>query len=343
MKNFHSLDIAKVIAALFVIMIHLSPFEHGFWNDFVVLTFARLAVPFYFITSAFLFFLKIPQRINVIKYVHRMLILYGFWFIVQFPIIYIEQIHDKENKLLACGQICWNFITNGTFGGSYFIMALIIAVPLVYFISKKYQPLAWIVGIICYLLCSLCESYYYMMPSGVQDILRYIQIPFKDISCSFMPAILYVLLGKWCADHQDLTTRIKAIPYLLTIALLTSSLYFLEALLINEAGTIGYEGNVLRMPFTRVFAAFPLFLLILNTDIHNSLPYLQIRRLSTIMFFSHFLFVFMVYRFYYHFAVLLHMNNLMLYLFVLISSIVTFIFMDKASKTKKFSWMKYGF
>lgn len=342
MKNFHSLDIAKVIAALFVIMLHVTPFEPGLL-DIIFGTFGRLAVPFFYITSAFLFFSKNPQRNNVIKYVHRMLILYGFWFVIQTPIIYIEQIQGNDDKLLALCQICWNFFTYNTYSGSYFLMALIISVPLVYFLSRRSQPLAWAIGIICYITSSLCASYHLMTPSCIEDILNIIQIPFKDIACSFCPAILYVLFGKWAAEHQETIIKSKSTPWLIIITLFTIGLYFIESLFITKTGTFGYEGKIMRMPFSRVLAAFPLFIFILNINIHKALPFSQIRKLSTIMYFSHFIFVAMVYHLYYHFTVLLHMNNLMLYLFVLISSIVTFIFMDKASKTKKFSWMKYGF
>lgn len=60
-KQYYSLDVAKFIAALSVIILHTAPFQsysgalnYGFRNIVTV-----VAVPFFFITSGFLFFSKL--------------------------------------------------------------------------------------------------------------------------------------------------------------------------------------------------------------------------------------------------------------------------------------------
>ena len=63
-KNYYALDIAKFISAFLVICIHCGPLldvsETG--NFVLVQIIARLAVPFFFVASGFLFFQKIDLQ-----------------------------------------------------------------------------------------------------------------------------------------------------------------------------------------------------------------------------------------------------------------------------------------
>lgn len=55
--TYNSMDVAKMAAAVFVVSIHSQPFT-GLTKDIVIDVFARLAVPFFFMASASLFFRK---------------------------------------------------------------------------------------------------------------------------------------------------------------------------------------------------------------------------------------------------------------------------------------------
>ena len=60
-RNYGVLDIAKFISALLVIAIHCAPFYqvNETWNFVYVQIIARLAVPFFFTASGWLFFQKL--------------------------------------------------------------------------------------------------------------------------------------------------------------------------------------------------------------------------------------------------------------------------------------------
>jgi len=65
-KRIYSIDAMRIVAMLFVVMIHTDPFagvtEYGNMITFVIKTTGRFAVPFFFITSGYFFALKIAQR-----------------------------------------------------------------------------------------------------------------------------------------------------------------------------------------------------------------------------------------------------------------------------------------
>ena len=58
MHKYNSIDILKFIASFFVVMIHVSMFSdvNPYLNLFITHGVARLAVPLYFLTSAFFFY-----------------------------------------------------------------------------------------------------------------------------------------------------------------------------------------------------------------------------------------------------------------------------------------------
>jgi surface polysaccharide O-acyltransferase-like enzyme len=62
----YSIDAMRIVAILFVVMIHTDPFaginEYGNMITFVIKTTARFAVPFFFITSGYFFARKAAQR-----------------------------------------------------------------------------------------------------------------------------------------------------------------------------------------------------------------------------------------------------------------------------------------
>lgn len=82
----------KMIAAIFVVAIHSQPFS-GLTEVLVIYLFARIAVPFFFVASAFFFFKKPVEQQNIKGYVRRLAILYIFWFIIELPITILHSFY----------------------------------------------------------------------------------------------------------------------------------------------------------------------------------------------------------------------------------------------------------
>lgn len=87
-----TLDYFKIVLALLVITIHMSPYPfvggHTFLSSSVWLLsngLSRLAVPCFFIINGYFLFGKIGSLKSVWKYAKRLLILYIVWNIIYFP------------------------------------------------------------------------------------------------------------------------------------------------------------------------------------------------------------------------------------------------------------------
>lgn len=336
--NFNALDVAKVVAAVFVVSAHMNPFESGSVGDLIVMPLPRLAVPFFFIASSFLFFLK--QNITgatIRQYVKRMFILYGFWIIPMIPIIYLKRFAQADipiegNLLILLRDFC----TCGIYDGFYFIMCLIQCVPLVYFLSKRMSNTSMLIlGAVFYSITAFCKSYYIFFPESIQDIALTICVNVDDICHTFLNAFIYVVLGKMFADNN---TRISvaSLKLLLPLFIISLFFYYLEMFCVTD--------GIIRAPFTRVIVASTLFPVIIKCQITTDVPYKKFRSASTIIFFAHLFYIGVVWNFYYHITVLLHLTEpWMRYLWVLCMSICTYFVMSWASQKKCGSWLKYGF
>ena len=87
--QYYAVDIAKFIFAFIVVAAHMYPFgSYTTAGDFLLIQgIARVVVPFFFLTAAFLFFSRVqPDRIkeeqsnrNLWRYIERIGIMYFFW------------------------------------------------------------------------------------------------------------------------------------------------------------------------------------------------------------------------------------------------------------------------
>jgi surface polysaccharide O-acyltransferase-like enzyme len=98
MNRIHSIDTLRSIAIVFVIAIHTNPFNglstSGNVFDFIVDATAGFAVPFFFVTSGYLFAMKVSKGGSVsylIQYLRRLMSIYVFG-ILSFFIIDVFQL-----------------------------------------------------------------------------------------------------------------------------------------------------------------------------------------------------------------------------------------------------------
>lgn len=160
-KEYNSIDILKFILSIFVLMIHSEI------DKTVISPLLRIAVPLFFVISAYLFFSKVvrladgaERRRALIRMVKRNLLLYLFWVVIQLPlIIYGHHFHiDFFTKgIWATLKI---IILGQAFTGSWYIIALIIGSVFIYYASKRI-PAGWLVILTLpiYILCCFTTNY----------------------------------------------------------------------------------------------------------------------------------------------------------------------------------------
>jgi surface polysaccharide O-acyltransferase-like enzyme len=92
MERNYAIDYFKFWAILFVVCIHTSPFSgamvlgiDGKYINFLIDTFSRFGVPFFFVVSGFLFGQKFLYSVNTKEYFNKYIIkivkLFIYWFL----------------------------------------------------------------------------------------------------------------------------------------------------------------------------------------------------------------------------------------------------------------------
>ena len=200
------LDTMKLILSVFVVMIH-AEVEIGILKPFL-----RMAVPLFFITSAYFFFQKIDSCVTsqarrdvLLRFLKRNLILYGFWFVVLLPItLYVR---DWFSGSLAQGiaGFLQSFLFNSTFRASWYIMALNIGMCIALLLSRWLTPGAQVlVALPVYLLCCLFTNYYGIAArfDGVMTAYNGYIAVFRSLSNSFPVSLLWLSLGRWFEQNH---------------------------------------------------------------------------------------------------------------------------------------------
>ncbi|MBR6053813.1 MAG: acyltransferase [Bacteroidales bacterium] len=226
-QTFAALDAGKFIAALLVLTLHVHPLASNPDGDYWLTCLCRIAVPFFFVTSSFLFF---KRGGDIRKYVSRILILYAVWFVIESPLIihdfFLDSDESLPRKLLLFGR---GLFINSTFPASWFLTASWQGMLLVWWLSRKLSR-KWlvIIGLVCF-LSTLPETMWYGLIAGtpVRPVYWWYVILFCPAN-SFIIAIPYCIAGKFLAESEP--------PQKLTLCILGAAvpLSILEAAICRE-------------------------------------------------------------------------------------------------------------
>ena len=327
-RTFNSIDIAKLVASLLVVAIHTGPVT-GLGYTLLIDWLARMAVPFFFVVSAFFFFGKGVGTRKLLHYERRMALLYIFWLVVELPMV-VERSFTQHP-----GDIGWdmaifmrNLVLNSTFRGSWFIMALMIGVAAVFYLSRYLRT--WVIlllGLVVYIPITTCTNYYYYFPQQVQQAIDWHLQVFGWLHNSFLPAFIFIALGKLIANHQrEIMAWRKLEVNLALVACLAASA--IEVLSHDHYFSDLY---FLLVPTSAVWLVW-----ILHHESTWHLDYKLLRNLSTIIYFSHFIFDYLLR----HCTTLRHLP---LYLAVLALSVALCLVMRALSRCKPLAWLRYAY
>lgn len=203
-----TLDLAKAILAVMITAIHLlilSP-----WQLRVLIPPLRVAVPLFFMISAYLFFAKqrlLPAaaRWPALKaFVARNYKLYAFWFLVLFiPTLNARHYFDR-GFWPGVAQIIGGMTLGSTFTASWFLSALALGTAVVWGLSRVMRQ-RWVLllTLAAYLYCVLLTNYGGL--TWVQTLVPHIpyRAPiFFAAPNSILAGLFWIALGKFFADHR---------------------------------------------------------------------------------------------------------------------------------------------
>lgn len=198
-------DIVKFALSFFVVAIHSCLLPK------ILYPWLRIAVPLFFMISAYFLFLKlqsIPRadhRRILIQYILRNGKLYLFWFVVLIPVtLYIRYdlwfSTSVWNGILVFFQ---NLLFGSTFGASWYLTASIIGVIIVYLLSHK-GSVGWLcaVSVIAFSAVTFFSTYMSLLPqeSAVYVFYRGYERFFGNPVLSFPAALVWITAGKAFAE-----------------------------------------------------------------------------------------------------------------------------------------------
>ncbi len=327
-RTYNSIDLAKLVAALLVVAIHTAP-ATGVAYVVLIDWLARMAVPFFFVVSAFFFFRKDASGKKLLHYERRMALLYLIWLIAELPMV-IERSFTQHPGSLGYDIAIFlrNLVLNSTFRGSWFIMALMIGVAAIYYLSRYLH--AWallLLGLGIYIPITTFTNYYYYFPPQVQHVVDWHLQVFGWLHNSFLPAFIFITMGKLIANHQREIMRWGRLEI---------DLALVACLAASAAEVLSHDHYFSDLYFLLVPTSAVWLVWILHHEAHWHINYKLLRNMSTIIYFSHFIFDYLLRK-------NTTLRHLPLYLAVLALSVVLCLVLRWLSQHKYFTWLKYAY
>lgn len=134
------IDLMKFILAAIVVADHVRPFD-GEAGFFLLDCIGLIVDPMFFVFTAYFFFDKVLKRQwkkkDLGKYLKRIGILYGIWVLFYLPRIWSLCMAKSEGWKEGLRYLLQKVFLAGPYGALWFLTALLLAMPLTFFLGKR--------------------------------------------------------------------------------------------------------------------------------------------------------------------------------------------------------------
>lgn len=213
-KSYTGIDCFRLAAALLIITIHTSPLA-GFSEtaDFILTRiFARVAVPFFFVTSGFFLISRYNYQIGKLSaFVRKTAIIYGAAILLYIPVNLYNGYFKMENLL---PNLIKDIVFDGTLYHLWYLPASILGGAIAWYLVKKldYQK-AFAVAAVLYLTGLFGDSYYGVIRnvsvcSGFYALI--FQVSDYTRNGIFFAPVFFVM-GGFIADQREQTAWKKLV------------------------------------------------------------------------------------------------------------------------------------
>lgn len=294
--SYNAVDVMKFIGALLVICIHTNPLillnpELNFDLSFSL---ARVAVPFYFLTSSFLFFRKfrVPHGSNpeaagrLIRYLKRIGWIYLVWAALYVPVAVLDLYKDQNLGLQSLAIYVIGYPVRFIFFGGYehlwYLPALMVSIGLVWLLLKRFRPgFVVVLGSLFYAFAALGDSWYQWTISrypAAEPIFHQVFTSYGTTRSGVLSGFLMVALGAFIALGSVRPGKWWGLPAATSLGLvLAESRYVME-----HGYARGYD-----VQFALVPAALFLFLFLAGLPLKDRKIYRYLRDSSILIYCSH--------------------------------------------------------
>ena len=280
-KSYDSFDLFKFIASIVVVMAHTRILGESRFH--LLHPWIRIAIPVFFMVSAFLFFSKydsLPdaeKKGYLWKFVKRDLILYLFWFVVFLPFTIIYRDYFHKGIEFFFGTI----LLGSSFPASWYLIALAIGIVIIALCDRGIGR--WITPVIAVIGFLICVGQFTWRPVADQiGLSKLYVIPDLRFANNFVVSLLWIWVGRMFVRYQE---KCRAVSMKLIIALFALScvLLWAEHRFVYGRGWFTMNNDV----YLAVMLAGPLFFwIILRWEMH--LPNAKFYRcMSTLIYCIH--------------------------------------------------------
>lgn len=227
-RNSDCIDLLKFILSIFVISIHVE------LPSVLIYPYSRIAVPIYFVVFSYFSFKKINQYVRkkeknaVLKnIISRLMKLYSFWFIVLFPITFYIRKYWSFGILGGMLKLLRDFLLGSTFQASWFIMACVLGLLIVYILSEHLSNKALLFITVPIFILTTTISQLNGFDNEIYT--RYIKIFFEICGYpynNFLISLIYIVLGKIIEENKN-HNIFKSITCLILVCVGLSVEYYL--------------------------------------------------------------------------------------------------------------------
>lgn len=330
-KQYPQLDIMKFISALLVVAIHCAPFIQldEDVNFVFVQIIARLAVPFFFITSGFLFFRSIdaskgmrdPENIAKLKhYWLRILRIYVIWSVLYLPLLVISWIQGGFDTGTLI-RLLRDFLCNGTYYHLWFLPALLLAIPLVYTLYLTCARRTLLMLSVCLYAIGMVMNIYGALLVDV-PVLGSLYTSYTSVFVTTRNGLffgpIFITLGIYAKEFCESNFKKQSfIAFVVSFAGLCFEAFFLRYL--------GIMHDLVSMYVMLLPTLFFFFIFLLQISCKQRTSDVYLRNYSLLIYVSHIYFCFIFYQ-------VLGLPNIVVYIGSIIGSCIVSFFILRLRK-----------
>ena len=219
-KGYPLIDCFRIIAAILVVTIHTSPLDtiSPTLDFYLTRGLGRIAVPFFFITTAYFYFLN-PSKKRLYKIIKQTLLIYLAAIIIYLPLNLYNHYFNQSNLIY---EIIKDVLFDGTFYHLWYLPATVLGLIIVAVLDKRVSLLtSFSIVVLLYLIGLGGDSYYGLIHPYCKwgyDLIFLIS-DYTRNGIFFAP--LFIWIGKLLAVKQfNFSLRVIVISTILAISLM---------------------------------------------------------------------------------------------------------------------------
>lgn len=271
--------IYKFILSLLVVAIHVEPFT-GDIAYYINNCIARIAVPSFFILSAYYLFDKLLNnnwdKKIFIKTEKHLAKYYLVWLLLHSPVVILRLYENSTSISHFIWQLFQAVCLKGPYGSLWFLPATILAFALVYYLGRKTSPVLCLCVSFPFFLFAALEIEYHALIKDIawmEVVNEFLVAIFGWLANGLTFAFFFCAIGFYIAYTKN---KVRSIKKDTILAIVSFTLLFIECHIIRKYELTGSYGGAMLALIPTTYYIVRVLLQLKSKEILNPLAkYLQ--------------------------------------------------------------------